>query len=124
MVLESRAFSLEDLGRSVQRLFAGATRDKPDLEVSLIFDENLPDHVLGDPLRLRQILSNLVGNAVKFTERGSVELRILSLMQDVVGISVRDTGIGIPPDQHERIFEPFEQADDSSTRQFGGTGLA
>ena len=83
--------------------------------------------LLGDPMRLQQILINLADNAVKFTEHGSVTLRATVLDETETGLTVRmcieDTGIGIPPDAQERIFQPFEQADGSTTRQYGGTGL-
>ena len=97
------------------------------LEASL----ELPDHVLGDPLRLRQVLDNFIGNALKFTARGGIELRVESDGRGpfVAGapvrlrFSVRDTGIGIAPEAAGRIFEPFTQADQSWSRPFGGTGL-
>jgi signal transduction histidine kinase/DNA-binding response OmpR family regulator len=87
----------------------------------------VPDFVLGDPLRIRQVLLNLLGNAAKFTGNGEVEL-IISLLETaadscVVRIEVRDTGIGIEPEQMDRIFEEFEQAETTTTREFGGTGL-
>jgi signal transduction histidine kinase len=83
--------------------------------------------VIGDPSRLRQILTNLVGNAIKFTDTGEVEVMvdIEPLTADAcwLHLAVRDTGIGIPPEQHQRILEPFTQADGSMTRRYGGTGL-
>jgi signal transduction histidine kinase len=83
--------------------------------------------VTGDPARLRQVLLNLLGNAVKFTEKGEVAVEVRLLRETaasvVVRIDVRDTGIGIPKDRHAAIFESFTQADGSSTRRFGGTGL-
>jgi signal transduction histidine kinase/ActR/RegA family two-component response regulator/HPt (histidine-containing phosphotransfer) domain-containing protein len=88
---------------------------------------DVPNRLLGDPVRLRQVLVNLVGNAIKFTERGEVETRVESVQagpqQVVLQFSVRDTGIGIPPEKHEAIFRPFEQADGSNNRRYGGTGL-
>ena len=87
----------------------------------------IPPRLLADPVRLRQIVTNLVGNAVKFTERGRVELRARLLVETPFGatvrISVADTGIGIARDRHAAVFESFTQADGSSTRRFGGTGL-
>jgi CheY-like chemotaxis protein/anti-sigma regulatory factor (Ser/Thr protein kinase) len=83
--------------------------------------------VIGDSMRLRQVLLNLVGNAIKFTETGEVEVSVKVVERFArevnLRVSVRDTGIGIPPDKRVRLFQPFEQADASTTRQYGGTGL-
>jgi len=84
--------------------------------------DDVPDHVVGDPVRMRQIALNLVGNAVKFTHSGEIQV-LLSVAEDRLRLAVRDTGIGIPEESRERIFEPFSQADESTTRRFGGTGL-
>jgi signal transduction histidine kinase len=90
-------------------------------------DPAIPRQVLADPVRLRQIVTNLVGNAVKFTDRGSVAIDARLMVETPLGatilIAVEDTGIGIPPDRHAAIFESFTQADGSSTRRYGGTGL-
>src|SRR5262249_59721985 len=90
-----------------------------------------PDALIGDAGRLRQVLLNLVGNAIKFTEQGEVVVQVEGEASAEPGVrqevalrfSVRDTGIGIPPDQQERIFRAFEQEDTSTTRRYGGTGL-
>lgn len=92
------------------------------LEFVAAIDPHLPQFVVGDPTRLRQILINLLVNAVKFTERGSVELRIAP-EEGRIHFSVRDTGIGMDQEALSRLFKPFSQADDSVTRKFGGTGL-
>jgi signal transduction histidine kinase/ActR/RegA family two-component response regulator/HAMP domain-containing protein len=89
---------------------------------------NLPQQLLGDPVRLRQVLTNLVSNALKFTERGSVTITVdaqstAANAQQWIGFAVADTGIGIAQDKLEHIFSPFSQADSSTTRRFGGTGL-
>lgn len=91
------------------------------LELQIILPSSLPP-VLGDPERLRQILLNLVGNGVKFTERGSVTIRAMS-RDGTVAIAVADTGIGIPPDDLPQIFEAFRQVDSRLARRHGGAGL-
>jgi signal transduction histidine kinase/ligand-binding sensor domain-containing protein/DNA-binding response OmpR family regulator len=100
---------------------------KKELELACSVPAGTPETMLGDPGRLRQILVNLVGNAIKFTDRGEVIVTVAveSTTEDEVllRISVADTGMGIPPEQQERIFEAFNQADSSTTRKFGGTGL-
>ena len=97
------------------------------LEVIANIDPGLPDVLKGDPGRLRQILVNLCGNAVKFTERGEVVIHASLVSRDqthaMVRVEVRDTGIGIPPDRLAQLFKPFSQVDTSTTRRFGGTGL-
>jgi two-component system, sensor histidine kinase and response regulator len=97
------------------------------LELLCDVHRNVPDQVIGDPSRLRQVLVNLVGNALKFTEEGEVLLTVGLEGQNqhdvVLHVAVRDTGIGIAPDKQQSIFSPFTQADGSTTRRFGGTGL-
>jgi CheY-like chemotaxis protein len=97
------------------------------LELACCIDPKTPNRFLGDPTRLRQILINLVGNAIKFTEHGEVVVSVgtesRSLNEVVLHFSVSDTGIGIPSDKHAAVFEPFTQADSSTTRRYGGTGL-
>ena len=97
------------------------------LELLCDVHRNVPDQVIGDPSRLRQVVVNLVGNALKFTEEGEVLVTVGLEHQDqhdvVLHVAVRDTGIGIAPDKQQSIFSPFIQADGSTTRRFGGTGL-
>ena len=95
---------------------------RKDLELLLRIDPTLPRHVVVDPVRLTQILCNLLGNAIKFTEAGEVELRV-EYRDDRVLFSVRDTGIGISAEQKRKLFQAFSQADSSTSRRYGGTGL-
>lgn len=97
------------------------------LELTLMLDENLPQFVVGDPIRIRQILLNLANNAVKFTEQGEVAIKSELISEDDDGcrilISVTDTGIGIPKERIDYLFQSFSQVDASTTRKYGGTGL-
>ena len=124
--LESVEFSLQScVGKAVKLLTIKAA-DK-GLELACRIDPGIPDRLIGDPTRLRQVIINLVGNAVKFTDAGEVVLDVApdSLETDsaCLHLSVRDTGIGISPEQQAKIFDAFSQADASTTRRFGGTGL-
>jgi two-component system sensor histidine kinase/response regulator len=118
-----------DIGRIVEEVaevLASAAQSKR-LELSTFVEPEVPSVLRGDPGRVRQVLVNLVGNAVKFTDRGEVLVRASIQARDgesvTVRLSVRDTGIGIPPQAQKRIFDSFTQADGSTTRKFGGTGL-
>jgi CheY-like chemotaxis protein len=108
------------------KTIAPAASDK-ELPLSVSIDPGVPDRVEGDPGRLRQVLINLLGNAVKFTAFGEVALSVAATAHEAAAaelrFAVRDTGIGIAPAQQARIFNAFEQADKSTTRRFGGTGL-
>ncbi|MEZ4334357.1 MAG: ATP-binding protein [Myxococcota bacterium] len=124
--LERIEFSIRRVVQEVVDLFAeAASRQGIDLAQAVAGD--VPERLCGDPFRLRQILVNLVGNALKFTERGSVSIAV-ALVEAVEGeamitIDVRDTGIGVAPAAQAAIFDAFAQADGSTTRQYGGTGL-
>ncbi len=121
--LEAVDFELRPLVEDVVSLLGGAARGR-GLEVVAWVDPALPRGLHGDPHRLRQVLSNLVSNAVKYTERGEVVVHVRpGAGASTVRFSVRDTGIGITPEQRARLFEPFQQADASTTRRYGGTGL-
>ena len=124
--MESVPFELRDLAAETLKPLVLAAEAKG---LELIFDiaPDVPDAIVGDPLRLRQVITNLVGNAIKFTERGHV---LLEIREDrhgdtgaVLHFSVSDTGVGIPREKQPLIFEPFSQADGSTTRRYGGTGL-
>src|SRR6266700_1309039 len=101
--------------------------EQKGLELAYDIDAGLPDILTGDPDRVRQIVTNLVGNAIKFTSRGEIVVRVAEeSRQDgriTLHFAVSDTGIGIPAEKQAAIFEPFTQADGSTTRKFGGTGL-
>lgn len=105
----------------------GIIADKNGLELIYEIPVEIPDAVIGDPGRLRQILVNLVGNSIKFTHKGEVSVRVQLESETendiILGFLVTDTGIGIPKEKQEKIFDSFEQADGSTTRQYGGTGL-
>ena len=122
--LESRPLDLNELAENVTSLFAEQASSK-SIDLAAVVDPNTPRLVVGDPVRLSQIISNLVNNALKFTERGFVKLAISPAAGDAKSIEIRvtDSGVGIPPDKLATIFEAFSQADQSTTRQFGGTGL-
>jgi len=124
--LEQVEFSLDEVLVWIGTLFGLKARDK-GLEFTAGALPGVPDRLLGDPKRLSQVLSNLVGNAVKFTERGEVGLTVEAVAANPEGVvlefSVSDTGIGLSGEQQDRLFSPFTQADSSTTRRFGGTGL-
>jgi signal transduction histidine kinase/CheY-like chemotaxis protein len=124
--LESTEFSLTDLVADVLRPLS-VRADQKGLELIEDVSADVPSGIVGDPLRLRQVLVNLVGNALKFTERGHVILAVnvedKTADRARLRFSVTDTGIGIPPEKQQEIFEPFRQVDGSTTRRFGGTGL-
>ncbi len=126
LTLENAPFEPARVLRSVAGLFAIKAREQG---VSLNFpgDDALPPLLVGDSLRLGQILINLVGNALKFTEQGRIDIGVTRLESTLDSVrlefTVSDTGIGIPPEQQDHLFAPFTQADSSITRRFGGTGL-
>ena len=120
--LDPRSFSLHELLR-VARAAWQSLADARGLAFRLEQAPDLPDQVWGDPLRLRQILGNYIANALKFTEAGEVRLRARLLPGDWLHFEVQDTGPGIAPAVRERLFQPFMQADASTTRRHGGTGL-
>jgi signal transduction histidine kinase/ActR/RegA family two-component response regulator len=123
--LEMIEFDLRGTVQSVAKAMAFHAGRK-GLEMVTTITPSVPQRVIGDPVRLRQILFNLLGNGVKFTEQGKVALTVDRPDPSTPGLlrfQVRDTGIGIPPDMQEHIFAPFTQADSSTTRKYGGTGL-
>jgi CheY-like chemotaxis protein len=121
--LDVRNFALGALVEEAVELMAPRAQAK-GIEIASFVDERLPERVVGDAARLRQVLLNLAGNAIKFTEHGGVAVIVEPGESDnAISFSVRDTGIGLAPEDQARVFLDFEQADGSSTRKFGGTGL-
>ncbi|MBF0498258.1 MAG: response regulator, partial [Deltaproteobacteria bacterium] len=124
--IESVPFQLRDTLGDMVGVLAARSHEK-GIELAYHVETDVPDGLIGDPGRLQQIVLNLIGNAVKFTEEGEVvlEVKVLFLTEDRADMlfTVRDTGIGIPHDKIEHIFSPFTQADGSTTRRYGGTGL-
>ncbi len=124
--LDSIAFDLRQLVKDVLELFSGPIESK-GLRLTVELADNLLPEYEGDPVRIRQILTNLLGNAVKFTTQGEIALHVAGV-EETVGtttlcLKVRDTGIGIEPAVQAKLFTPFTQADGSTTRKYGGTGL-
>ncbi|MEP7030113.1 MAG: ATP-binding protein [Pseudolabrys sp.] len=121
--LDTRAFALSSLVEETVELLAPRAQAK-GIEIASFVDERLPEKIVGDAARLRQVLLNLAGNAIKFTEQGGVAVIVEPGEDDSeIRFQVRDTGVGLKPEDQQRIFLDFEQADGSSTRKFGGTGL-
>ena len=131
--IEARRVELENIPFDLRRLVSetvavlGTQAHQKGLELTREVADEVPDTVLGDPARLRQILVNLLGNAIKFTPAGKVGVRVgveaLHAEDVCLHFAVTDTGIGIARDKHDVIFQPFVQADVSMTRKYGGTGL-
>ncbi|HYQ38157.1 MAG TPA: ATP-binding protein [Pseudomonas sp.] len=118
--LEQTPFDLASLVEEASSLLS--QNAAPGVELSCLIAPDLPGEVIGDPLRVRQILNNLLSNALKFTRHGRVDVRLAALADDIL-LEVRDTGIGIAPEALSRIFQPFTQAEAGISRKFGGTGL-
>ncbi|MBF0183918.1 MAG: response regulator [Magnetococcales bacterium] len=120
--IETIPFTLAPIVRTVLEMIQLKALSQGTALTSHI-EADVPEQLLGDPLRIQQILLNLCSNAVKFTEKGKVEVRVSRVDQERISFAVSDTGIGIPVERQEAIFQPFVQADLSTTRRFGGTGL-
>jgi PAS domain S-box-containing protein len=124
--LEALDFDLRELLEKVADTLA-VRADEKRVDLAVHIDDDVPTALVGDPLRLRQVLTNLLGNAIKFTEKGIVVIRVVrNPDRDEAGallISVTDSGIGIPAEKLPKLFDPFSQADSSVTRKYGGTGL-
>jgi CheY-like chemotaxis protein len=126
LVLEQTPFALDDVLASIAAMSATSAWNK-GIEPVFAVHPDVPARLVGDPMRLGQVLLNLVSNAIKFTEQGEVVLTIEPRGRDgdsiALGFAVRDSGIGIAPEQQQRMFEAFSQADTSTSRKYGGTGL-
>jgi len=124
--LEQADFNLRDLVEDLGELFSARAHGK-GLELACSVPGNIPEAMVGDATRLRQILTNLIGNAIKFTETGEVLIGVQALEETATAVRVRfaikDTGIGLEPSQIDHIFDSFSQGDGSTTRKYGGTGL-
>jgi len=124
--IETIDFELDEVLKNVGTIVQHKVQDK-ELEFLFSLESNVPQHLIGDPLRLGQVLTNLVGNSVKFTEKGSIIISVSTdeFEKDEIALrfSVKDTGIGMSEKQADGLFKPFSQADTSTTRKYGGTGL-
>lgn len=126
IVFEKTQFNLSAFIGELKRSYSFRTEDKK-LDFRLLIEDNVPVEVIGDPIRLNQVLSNLLSNAIKFTSEGFIELKVKNITKEgdsaELEFMVGDSGIGIPANKHELIFESYTQAADDTTRKFGGTGL-
>ena len=126
MILEKESMSLQQVVLACMETFKSQAENK-GLELKWDIAQDIPDRLIGDPEMIRQMIINLVGNAIKFTEKGSVTFRVNTediFKKDItLHFTIEDTGIGIPEDKMNIIFREFTQADGSSTRKYGGTGI-
>jgi signal transduction histidine kinase/ActR/RegA family two-component response regulator len=126
LVLKNKAFCLKEIMQEIELTYASMAEEK-NIRFSLELDEQINEELMGDPERLKQVMVNLIGNAIKFTHHGFVQIEVSVIYRSKeymdIKFAVRDSGIGIPADKHEVIFERFEQIDNNFVRQQGGTGL-
>ncbi|MEH2054087.1 response regulator [Nostoc sp.] len=122
MSLDIEQIALADLETSLEQTFRQVAHNK-ELSFTIELDEKLPPTIYNDSKRLQQVLKNLLANAFKFTEQGSVKLQIAQVDNSMIAFAVSDTGIGIPAEKQKIIFEAFQQADGTTSRKYGGTGL-
>jgi len=124
--LEKVPFNVQDIFHSIADMFRDKTSQK-NLELVIHIAANVTNHLVGDSLRLKQVIVNLTNNAIKFTDSGEIFIQVMVVQQTTqetrLAISIKDTGIGISKDSLKKLFEPFTQADNSTTRKYGGTGL-
>lgn len=126
VIVKSNPFRLKDVMNEVVALFSVSAMQK-GLEINLVLDPNIPDLIIGDNVKLRQVLSNLLGNAIKFTSKGSIHIIARHVSDEktpfILDFSVQDTGIGISREKQALLFERFTQLDSSYTKEYQGTGL-
>ncbi len=126
MTFEKKPFKMNASLESMLHLFENKIQEK-NLKLIKVYDSNIPDVLVGDPVRLHQIILNLVNNAVKFTQKGKITVSVQLIFEDsdrvIIEFSISDTGIGIPDDKLDHIFENFNQASSGTSRMYGGTGL-
>ncbi len=126
MTIEKTPFSLVDIVESATEIIAGQAHSKP-IDVTCFIDSALDEPLIGDPVRVRQVVLNILGNAVKFTDQGLINIDVIAEDFETgevrVLFEVTDTGIGMNPDEQQRLFQPFQQGSTSIARQYGGTGL-
>lgn len=126
MEIEKVAFDIRSVIESTIFLYDAKAREK-GLELNMLINSAIPSCLVGDPTKIRQIISNLVSNAVKFTHNGEVFIEVSVIKETNTEVQlyfeIRDTGIGMNEEEISKLFKPFSQADSSSTRKYGGTGL-
>lgn len=130
LTIEQITFNICEIIEQISSLHS-TVANKKSLKMSCNIEDNVPKYVLGDPARLQQILNNIIGNAIKFTNEGSIQINVSAspvagkhkTRTHIFAISVKDTGIGIPQEKHASIFNKFQQVDESTSRLYGGTGL-
>lgn len=127
MEIEAIPFNVKKLLKEIAQLVSFSVDDKKELRIEHVIDDRVPEELIGDPTRIKQILVNYGSNAVKFTEEGEIIFKVECLEAEddkyLIEFSVQDTGEGIPENRQEKLFESFTQGDSSTTRKFGGTGL-
>ena len=126
IVLEKISFNIKEFIKNLS-LYTRTNSNSKNIEIITEYDENIPEYIIGDSVRLRQVLMNLINNSIKFTEDGYIKISVQLIEKtdnDVkIEFKVADTGIGIPKEKQTKVFEEFTQADESTTRKYGGTGL-
>lgn len=120
--IDNTSFKIEDTINGIAEIYKSQAQQK-NIELKVTIGSDIPEYIIGDPVRINQIIVNLVGNALKFTENGTVEISVYVGDEKNIFFEVKDTGIGISKDKFDKIFESFSQAESYTTRKYGGTGL-